>query len=107
MRLLSLALDEASESKRRAAVQSATGEVAPKLGEYTNDVLPGLLRRLDQSDIGGASVQGGGHVTGVSVQHQSGHAGSANVSPRSARGFAAGVLQLVKGRFRGAGLPFQ
>lgn len=57
MRLLLLALDEASESKRRAAVQSATRQVAPKLGEYTNDVLPGLLRRLAQGDVGGASAR--------------------------------------------------
>lgn len=57
-----LALDEASESKRRAAVQSATGEVAPKLGEYTNDVLfaelwrdPGLSAR-DRSLVTVASL---------------------------------------------------
>jgi 4-carboxymuconolactone decarboxylase len=45
-------LEAESESKRRAAVQSATEGVAPKLGEYTNDVLfadlwrdPGLTAR--------------------------------------------------------------
>ncbi len=34
-----LALDAASETQRRAAVQSTTGLAAPKLGDYTNDVL--------------------------------------------------------------------
>jgi 4-carboxymuconolactone decarboxylase len=34
-----LALDEASETKRRAAVQSTTKDTAPILGDYTNDVL--------------------------------------------------------------------
>ncbi|MFP3852425.1 carboxymuconolactone decarboxylase family protein [Pseudomonas sp. W5-01] len=34
-----LSLDADSEAKRRAAVRSATEEVAPKLGDYTNDVL--------------------------------------------------------------------
>jgi 4-carboxymuconolactone decarboxylase len=34
-----LELDADSEAKRRAAVQSATEAVAPKLGDYTNDIL--------------------------------------------------------------------
>jgi 4-carboxymuconolactone decarboxylase len=47
-----LGLDADSETKRRAAVQSATEAAAPKLGDYTNDVLfadlwrdPGLTAR--------------------------------------------------------------
>jgi len=57
-----LALDAASETKRRAAVQSATEGVAPKLGDYTNDVLfadlwrdPGLTAR-DRSLVTMASL---------------------------------------------------
>lgn len=43
-----LTLDPASEVKRRAAVDAATGTLAPDLGRYTNDVLFGdLWRRAD------------------------------------------------------------
>jgi 4-carboxymuconolactone decarboxylase len=57
-----LEFDAASETKRRAAVQSATEGVAPKLGDYTNDVLfadlwrdPGLTAR-DRSLVTVASL---------------------------------------------------
>lgn len=57
-----LALDADSETKRRAAVKSATEGVAPSLGDYTNDVLfadlwrdPGLTAR-DRSLVTVASL---------------------------------------------------
>lgn len=57
-----LEFDAASETRRRAAVQSATEAVAPKLGDYTNDVLfadlwrdPGLTAR-DRSLVTVASL---------------------------------------------------
>jgi 4-carboxymuconolactone decarboxylase len=40
-----LALDPQGEEKRRAAVESAVGGVAPELGRYTNEVLFGDLWR--------------------------------------------------------------
>ncbi|MCE6978816.1 carboxymuconolactone decarboxylase family protein [Pseudomonas frederiksbergensis] len=40
-----LKLDEASETKRKAAVEASVGDVAPQLAEYTNDVLFGDLWR--------------------------------------------------------------
>jgi len=44
-----LTLDPASEVKRKAAVEAATGDVAPALGRYTNEVLFAELWR--QNDL--------------------------------------------------------